>query len=110
MSVNFSHPSIAGRGTAATAPSAGPDRPKPPGAQLVDLPAARQAERSCCCSAKPMVIAVMAPAPGRPHQAGLLLCGHHYRASRQALAAAGATVVDIDGMPVTGNHWSLARA
>ena len=28
----------------------------------------------------------------RPHETDLLLCGHHYRASRTALAAAGAVV------------------
>jgi hypothetical protein len=34
----------------------------------------------------------MPPTATRPHQTDLLLCGHHYRASRDALAAAGATV------------------
>jgi hypothetical protein len=37
------------------------------------------------------VVRVFMPAvPARPHQVDLLLCGHHYRVSRQALAAAGA--------------------
>jgi hypothetical protein len=53
-----------------------------------------------------MVVAFIPASPGRPHRTDLLLCGHHYRASRQALAAAGAPVVDLDGMPVTGSHWS----
>jgi hypothetical protein len=52
----------------------------------------------------------MPPSPGRPHQTELLLCGHHYRVSRQALAAAGATVVDIAGSPVAGSIWSLTGA
>jgi hypothetical protein len=56
-----------------------------------------------------MIVAFIPASPGRPHQTDLLLCGHHYRASRQALAAAGATVVDLDGTPVTGSHWSLTR-
>lgn len=33
----------------------------------------------------------------RPHSTELLLCGHHYRVSRQALAAAGATVTELPG-------------
>jgi hypothetical protein len=56
-----------------------------------------------------MVVAFIPASPGRPRQTDLLLCGHHYRASRQALAAAGATVVDLDGMPVADNHWSPAH-
>ena len=34
----------------------------------------------------------MPPTAARPHETDLLLCGHHYRASRTALAAAGAVV------------------
>jgi len=37
----------------------------------------------------------MPPGPGRPHPVDLWLCGHHHRASRQALAAAGARVYDL---------------
>jgi hypothetical protein len=47
---------------------------------------------------------------GRPHRTDLLLCGHHYRKARQALAVAGATVVSIDGIPVSGSTWSLTGA
>jgi hypothetical protein len=43
--------------------------------------------RACCCLARPMVKVVMPPASGRPHLVDLWLCGHHYHASRQALAA-----------------------
>jgi hypothetical protein len=110
MSVNFSHPSAARYAAATTAPPATQGRPQRPGTLDVDLRAARRARRSCCCPARPAVIAVMPPRLGRPHQTDLLLCGHHYRASRQALAAAGATVVDIEGLPVTGSAWSLAGA
>jgi hypothetical protein len=110
MSVNFSHPSIAGRGATAAATRPEQDSPRPLGPLFVDLPAARLAERSCCCSAKPTVIAVMPLAPHRPRQTDLLLCGHHYRVSRQALDAAGVAVMDIEGTPVTGSHWPLTRA
>ncbi len=43
----------------------------------------------------------MPPVPGRPHPVDLLLCGHHYRVSRAALRAAGATVYDEAGLLVT---------
>jgi hypothetical protein len=110
MSVNFSHPSATRYNVATAAPPARQDRPPRPGTLNVDLRAARRAGHSCCCSARPAVVAVMPPVPGRPHQTDLLLCGHHYRASRQALAAAGATVIGIDGSPVTGSTWSLTGA
>jgi hypothetical protein len=45
---------------------------------------------ACCCPARAMVQAVMPPTAARPHETDLLLCGHHYRASRTALAGAGA--------------------
>ena len=47
-------------------------------------------DRSCCCPSLPVVRVFMPAIPARPHQVDLLLCGHHYRVSRQALAAAGA--------------------
>jgi hypothetical protein len=62
--------------------------------------ALRRADHACCCSAKPTVVAVMPPAPGRDHATELLLCGHHHRASREALAAAGATCFGEDGARV----------
>ncbi len=52
-------------------------------------------DRACCCPARPVVRVIMPPIPGRPHAVDLLLCGHHYRVSRQVLAAAGATVSDL---------------
>lgn len=52
-----------------------------------------------------MVVAVMPPVPGREHQTELLLCGHHYRASRSALAAARAVVVDMTGVPLCDDAW-----
>ena len=52
-------------------------------------------DRACCCPAPPVVRVIMPPTPGRPHAVDLLLCGHHYRISRQVLAAVGATVYDL---------------
>jgi hypothetical protein len=48
------------------------------------------AERACCCSARPAVVAVFPARPGRSHPVDLLLCGHHYRECRAGLEAAGA--------------------
>jgi hypothetical protein len=99
MSGNFPHPSVAGR--AALLRQDG---------DHIDWRAARRAGRACCCPAKPAVIAVMAPTKDRPHETDLLLCGHHYQVSRQALAAAGAAVVAIhEPRPVDG-AWPLGRA
>jgi len=52
----------------------------------------------------------MPPTRGRKHPVDLLLCGHHYRASRKALAAAGATVLDLNGVPVTDDAWPPVAA
>jgi hypothetical protein len=62
------------------------------------------AERACCCPARPVVTAVMAPATGRPYPIDLLLYGHHYRASEVALLAAGATVYDNTGIVSPAGH------
>ncbi|HEX6453552.1 MAG TPA: hypothetical protein VF060_29315 [Trebonia sp.] len=48
--------------------------------------------RSCCCPSRPVVQVIMPPVPDRPHETDLLLCEHHFRFSRQALAAVGASV------------------
>lgn len=72
----------------------------------IDWRGVRRAGRACCCAAKPVVIAVMPPTASRPLPTDLLLCGHHYRVSRQALDRAGARVVDLAGSPVEGDLWS----
>jgi hypothetical protein len=54
---------------------------------------------ACCCPAWPLIQVTMPPSATRPHSTDLLLCGHHYRISRQALAAAGATVTVLPGPP-----------
>jgi hypothetical protein len=63
------------------------------------------ADSACCCPAKAAVRVSIPPTPGRPRETDLLLCGHHYRASRQALAAAGATVLLLPGMPEDTAAW-----
>jgi hypothetical protein len=45
-----------------------------------------------------------AQGPGR-EPADLLLCGHHYRISREALKAAGAVAFDASGMIVMPFAW-----
>ncbi len=67
----------------------------------------RLADRSCCCPARPVVKVLIPPALTRPHSVDLLLCGHHYLASRAALAAVGAAVIDRTGAvvdPVPGTR------
>lgn len=91
-------------------PDARPSPPPPalPTAPHIDWRAARLASRSCCCSARPAVIAVMPAAAGRPHQTDLLLCWHHYRASRDGLKSAGAKILNLAGSPVTSQAWAPA--
>jgi hypothetical protein len=54
-------------------------------------------DRACCCPAQPVVRVIMPPTPWRRHSVDLLLCGHHYRISRQALAAAQARIENLPG-------------
>jgi hypothetical protein len=73
----------------------------------VSLRTLRMADRACCCSAKPAVLALMPAARHRTHETDLLFCAHHYRAVRNALAAAGATVVDEAGVLATTDAWPV---
>jgi hypothetical protein len=66
----------------------------------VNWRAARRASRSCCCPARPVIIAVVPPSTGRVHAVDVLLCAHHYRRSRTALAATGAALLHVSGLPV----------
>jgi hypothetical protein len=52
---------------------------------------------ACCCPSYPAVRVMMPATPQRPRTAELLLCGHHFRASRESLFAAGASVYDRAG-------------
>jgi hypothetical protein len=58
---------------------------------------AARPDRACCCAARPMMVVLMPPSATRPRPVDLWLCGHHYRQSRKALAAAGARVCDAPG-------------
>ena len=60
------------------------------------LPVVRE-DRACCCPAQPVVRVIMPPTPERPDSVDLLLCGHHYRVSRQALAAVRARIENLPG-------------
>lgn len=88
MNARYLHPSARKNDAAA--------QPGPAG-----LPAerARLANQACCCPAKAVVRVTMPPAAARPRETDLLLCGHHYRVSRHALAAASATVRGLADTP-----------
>jgi hypothetical protein len=62
-------------------------------------------DRACCCPAMPMVRVAMPPTADRASETDLLLCGHHYRVSRQGLAAAGARVRGLPGTPGDTAAW-----
>ena len=47
----------------------------------------------------------MTSSPSRQHSTELLLCGHHYRVSRQALATAGAIVRELPGTSPDVSSW-----
>jgi len=96
MSMNFLRPSYAGR-MRPPEPQAVGEAPPQAVAPGIDLLALGRADRSCCCQARPAVIAVMPPARSRQHHTDLLLCLRHYRAASRGLAAAGASVVDTSG-------------
>jgi hypothetical protein len=110
MTVNSLHPSAIGRATAKPQQPTGQADAPPPGICSIDWRAARLAERACCCSASPAVLAVIPPASGRTDPADLLLCGHHYRASRRTLASVEAMILDMNGTLVLGEAWPPARA
>jgi len=68
-------------------------------------PASSRSDRACCCVAWAVVRVVMPPTDGRPHETELLLCGHHYRAARTALAAARAVVRALPGISHDIEAW-----
>jgi hypothetical protein len=88
MNARFLHPSARRSNAAAqAAPSAAAATPV-------------AAEHADCCPAKAVVRVTMAR-----QQAELLLCGHHYRASRHALAAKAAAVRALPGTPSDIATW-----
>ena len=62
-------------------------------------------DQACCCVARAVVRVVIPPAPGRPHETELLLCGHHYRVSRDALTAVHARVEELPGSARDATAW-----
>jgi hypothetical protein len=62
-------------------------------------------DRACCCVARAVVRVVMPQTSGRPHETELLLCGHHYRVSRDALVAARARVEELPGTAADATAW-----
>ena len=86
MNARSLHP--AGRG--ATAPGPLHDDTIKAGRPVILGPA-------CCCPANPVVRVIIPSTAARPHDTELLLCGHHYRGSREALATANATVTELIG-------------
>lgn len=104
MSTNFLHHATSQGATSAAPSAVEPER------YVAAVASAQHADRSCCCSARPAVITVMPPTASRAHETELLLCVQHYRASRSALLAAGATVLGLDGTPVAADPWELVRA
>ncbi len=70
-------------------------------AVVPDSAAAAAAERippsapefhACCCPGRPVVRVIMPASVTRPRPVDLLLCGHHYRVSQEAITAAQGTV------------------
>jgi hypothetical protein len=51
----------------------------------------------------------MPPTAARPGETELLLCGHHYRVARRALAAAHARVRQLPGTPADTAAWIEVR-
>jgi hypothetical protein len=62
-------------------------------------------DQACCCVARAVVRVVMPSTLGRPHETELLLCGHHYRVSRAAMAAAHARVKELADGAADDTAW-----
>jgi hypothetical protein len=97
MSARFQHPSAS---KDAPAIECVPGRLAGPAADPADT-----AGHACCCAAKAVVRVTMPPVPSRPHSTELLLCAHHYRVSRHALASARAVVRELPGTPRDVASW-----
>lgn len=98
MSAKLPSPSAAGKASVVTT---GPDDW---GTWLSKEPAG-SGGTACCCPARPAVRVIMLPSPSRPHTTELFLCGHHYRVSRAALAAASAVVRELPDTPSDIASW-----
>jgi len=110
MAANFGHPSITGRRAAQAKRRRAQPEPQQSATDSVDWRSVRRAEHACCCPARPAVIAVIPATASRRHATDLLLCGHHYRMCRLGLVTAGATILDMTGLPVTDSAWPAVCA
>jgi hypothetical protein len=68
-------------------------------------PEAGAVDRACCCPGRPAVLVIMPATTARPHETELLLCGHHYRVSRRALAEVHAAVYELPSMADGTAAW-----
>jgi hypothetical protein len=102
MTAMYEHPSYYGRVRQQPA-TEGPVAPPIESMSDANVIVLANAERSCCCVAKPAVIALIRVGSDR-RQVDLLLCMHHYRASRQTLTNHDATVLDASGAVLTGRQ------
>jgi hypothetical protein len=80
-------------------PDRGNPTPSPLHDDTIQAPRSVPLGPACCCPARPVVQVVLPATTARPHQTELLLCGHHYRVSRQALATANAAITELPGPP-----------
>jgi hypothetical protein len=79
------------------ADTSAPGSGRPPQDDMLPGSPVWREDRACCCPAQPVVRVIMPPNPQRPHSVDLLLCGHHYRVSCQALTAARARIEYLPG-------------
>lgn len=79
---------------------------------VIDWPAVRRANQSCCCIARPSVVVVLQPTHDRPHPTEVLLCGHHFERSRPTLLASRALAFSLDGehLPITAQRTAGVNA
>jgi hypothetical protein len=88
-----------------------PRKDAPPASRPLDdaLPAREApAGPACCCPARAAVRVTMPPTQARTHETDLLLCGHHFRVSRTAIAAAHAVVRALPETSLDVAAWIAA--
>jgi hypothetical protein len=94
-------------GRGADAPSTNPAAAPSADGSWFNCTPLRTAVRACCCSAQPVVEALVPrhDVPGTSEQ--LLLCSHHFRQSKQKLDSVGAVVFDADGQLIMPLSWEI---
>jgi hypothetical protein len=68
--------------------------------------ATAQLGQACCCPARPVVRVMIPPNEKCPRWTDLLLCGHHYRVSLQALLDVQAVITELPA-PGDGHQEAL---